>query len=78
MKIFWSKLAEWIGTFLLIVSVCLTAFDVYPLNAITGLISNALWLFVSIQWEKASLTITSLILVSIYAIGLLKHFFVPM
>lgn len=64
--------SEWISTFILIVGVTLTAYNIYPLNVYVSILGNAGWLFVSYLWKKWSLGFVQLIITAIYVSGLLK------
>lgn len=70
-----NKLAlysEWASTFILIIGVALTAYNVYPLNVYVSILGNAGWLFVAYLWNKWSLGVVQLIITAIYISGLLK------
>ena len=67
------SIMEWTATVSLLVSVALTAYDVYPANAIMGLIANSLWAVVGINWRRWSIVLTSTTICGIFAIGLISH-----
>lgn len=69
-----ANIMEWSATACLLISVALTAFDIFPINAILGLIANCLWVAVGIGWRRYSIMISSSVVCFIYAIGLIKHF----
>ena len=64
--------AEWFSTFILIVGVALTAYNVYPLNIYISILGNAGWLLVAYLWKKWSLGVVQIVITAIYISGLLK------
>lgn len=64
-------LLEWGSTAVLMVGVWLTAINYYPLNIIFSVAGNFGWFIVALRWKKLSLVVVQLIVVSLYAIGVL-------
>jgi len=69
-------LLEWGSTFILIVGVALTAFNIFPLNVYFSLIGNFGWFLLGVYWKKWSLVTVQLIVTTIYLVGILKLFIV--
>jgi len=67
-------LLEWGSTFVLIVGVTLTAFNVFPLNVYLSLAGNFGWFVLSVYWKKWSLVTVQVIVSAIYVVGLVKLF----
>ena len=60
---------EWSATVILLMSVALTSFNIYPLNIYVALLANVLWLWLGFIWKKWSLIIVEAVVVVIYLIG---------
>lgn len=67
-------LLEWGSTFVLIIGVTLTAFNVFPLNVYLSLAGNFGWFVLSVYWKKWSLVTVQVIVSAIYVVGLVKLF----
>jgi hypothetical protein len=67
-------LLEWGSTFVLIIGVTLTAFNVFPLNVYLSLAGNFGWFVLSVYWKKWSLVTVQVIVSAIYVVGLIKLF----
>jgi hypothetical protein len=65
---------EWISTFLLVVGVALTSWDVTPWNMWLGLISNAAWIYIGARWHRWSLMVVSIVICSLYVGGLIRYY----
>jgi len=63
---------EWLITFLLIVGVALTSFNIYPLNLWVSMLGNIGWLYLGYIWKKWSLLVVQLVITAIYIIGLIN------
>ena len=64
---------EWTATAVLIASVALTAFNIYPLNVVVGLLGNLGWLAVAFVWKKWSLLVVQVVITLIYLSGVIKY-----
>ena len=67
-------LLEWGSTFVLIIGVTLTAFNVFPLKVYLSLAGNFGWFVLSVYWKKWSLVTVQVIVSAIYVVGLVKLF----
>jgi hypothetical protein len=63
---------EWTATTVLIASVALTSFNIYPANVFVGLLGNLGWLAVAVVWRKWSLLVVQLVITFIYLSGVIK------
>lgn len=76
MKTFLSKpldvWLEWTATAVLIASVALTSFNIYPANVFVGLLGNLGWLAVALVWRKWSLLVVQVVITAIYVVGVIK------
>lgn len=63
---------KWISSILMIVTMSLTAVNIYPYNVFLGLISSIGWVYVSIRWNDRALIILNTIAVGIYLVGTLS------
>ena len=63
---------EWICTFVLLIGVVLTSFDIFPLNIWFLLIGNLGWIVLGIVWRKTSLIVLQTVITIIYVAGLIK------
>jgi hypothetical protein len=67
-----DKILEWTSTAVLLVGVYLTAVNIYPMNVYISLIGNFGWLVVAVLWRKWSLLTVQLVIVALYAYGMLS------
>lgn len=63
---------KWISSILMIITMSLTAVNIYPFNVFLGLISSVGWTYVSIRWNDRALIILNTIAVGIYLVGTLN------
>jgi len=66
---------EWLATGTLLTSIALTSFNVFPLNIYLSFTGNLLWIAVAWYWRKWSLMTMSMVICSIYAVGMLRLWF---
>jgi hypothetical protein len=64
---------EWSATAVLIASVALTSFNIYPLNVFVGLLGNLGWLAVALVWRKWSLLVVQVVITILYLSGAVKY-----
>jgi len=67
-------LVKWISSILMVVTMALTAANIFPLNITLGVISSIGWLYVSLRWSDRSLIILNSTAVFIYTLGIFKLF----
>lgn len=63
---------KWVSTILMIITMSMTASNIYPLNIILGLISSIGWTYVGIRWNDRAIIMLNTIAVGIYLIGILS------
>jgi hypothetical protein len=64
---------EWTATIVLIVSVALTSFNIYPANVFVGLLGNLGWLAVAMVWRKWSLLVVQVVITLLYLSGVATY-----
>jgi hypothetical protein len=65
---------KWLATACLIIGAVLTTVDIRPLNIWLFNIGNLAWLIVGIMWREWSLVVLNIVLIAIYAYGILFTF----
>ena len=65
------KAIKWTGTILCLTGICLTSFNVYPLNIFLSLIGSGLWTWAGIQQNDAPLTLVEGVAVALYLTGVI-------
>ena len=65
------KAIKWTGTILCLTGICLTSFNVYPLNIFLSLIGSGLWAWAGIQQNDAPLTLVEGVAVALYLTGVI-------
>jgi hypothetical protein len=65
---------KWFATGTLILGAILTTVDIRPLNIWMFNTGNLAWLIVGIMWREWSLVVLNLVLIAIYAYGLIFVF----
>ena len=68
---------KWVSSFFIIMGMILTSLDVslFPLNLFFHLVGVIGWFVVGMLWHDRSLILLNGIAVSIFLMGILKHFF---
>ena len=65
------KVIKWTGTILCLTGICLTSFNVYPLNIFLSLIGSALWTWAGWLQRDTPLVLVEGVAVTLYFIGAL-------
>jgi hypothetical protein len=68
-----EKLFEWSATFVLMIGVALTAWNIYPANIYFSLLGNAMWMVLGFMWKKWSLITIQALITVIYILGIIFH-----
>jgi hypothetical protein len=68
-----TEILEWAATFVLIIGVALTAWNIYPLNIYFSLMGNFMWLIIAFVWKKWSLISVQIIITILYVSGLINN-----
>ena len=72
-----SRYIKWVSSLFIIMGMILTSLDVslFPLNLFFHLVGVIGWFVVGMMWHDRSLILLNGIAVSIFLMGILKHFF---
>lgn len=65
---------KWSGTFLCLVGIALTSFNIYPLNILFGFVGSGLWTIAGILQNDAPLVLVEAVATVIYLAGLVVYF----
>lgn len=64
---------KWIGTFLCLVGIALTSFNVYPLNIMFGFIGSGLWTLAGVLQNDAPLVLVEAVATVLYLFGIILY-----
>ena len=67
-------LMKWSGTFLCLIGIALTSFNIYPLNILFGFVGSGLWTLAGILQNDAPLVLVEAVAAVIYLAGLVVYF----
>ena len=67
-------LMKWTGTFLCLVGIALTSFNIYPLNILFGFVGSGMWTLAGILQRDAPLVLVEAVATVIYLVGLAVYF----
>lgn len=62
---------KWAGTFLCLVGIGLTSFNIYPLNIVLSLVGSGLWTLAGYMQKDLPLIIVEAVAVGMYLAGLI-------
>jgi hypothetical protein len=65
---------KWSGTFLCLIGIALTSFNIYPLNILFGFVGSGLWTLAGILQNDAPLVLVEAVATVIYLAGLVVYF----
>lgn len=68
-------LTKWLGTFLCLLGIALTSYNVYPLNILFGFLGSALWALVGFLQRDPPLFLVEFVAVVLYLSGLIVYVF---
>lgn len=66
-------LMKWAGTFLCLIGIALTSFNVYPLNIVFGFIGSGLWTLAGVLQNDAPLVIVEAVATVMYLVGIVVY-----
>ena len=66
---------KWLGTLLCLTGICLTSFNVYPINIILSLIGSALWTWAGWAQKDIPLFLVEAVAVIFYVAGVIALFY---
>ena len=62
---------KWFGSILLLIGLCFTSFNIYPLNLYFMLIGSAVWVSVGYIWKDGSIILLNVVGFIITLVGLI-------
>ncbi len=63
---------KWVGSIIIILSMILTASNIYPYNLYTAIPGTLIWIYVSFMWNDKSLIAMNLVALTIYMLGIIN------
>ena len=63
---------KWLGSIFIIISMILTATNIYPYNLYTAIPGTLLWIYVSFMWNDRSLIAMNFTALTIYMLGIIN------
>ena len=64
---------KWQDNIIIIISMILTAANIYPYNLFTAIPGTLAWMYVSLKWNDKSLILMNTIALTIYMLGITKY-----
>ena len=64
---------KWFGYILLLIGLCFTSFNIYPLNLYFMLIGSAVWISVGYIWKDGSIILLNVVGFIITLVGLINQ-----
>ncbi len=64
---------KWFGSILLLIGLCFTSFNIYPLNLYFMLIGSAVWVSVGYIWKDGSIILLNVVGFIITLVGLINQ-----
>jgi hypothetical protein len=68
------KAIKWLGTALCLLGISLTAFNIYPVNIVLGLVGSGLWAVAGWLQRDTPLVLVEAAAVALYAAGIMALF----
>jgi hypothetical protein len=68
-------LIKWLGTVLCLIGICLTSFNIYPLNVWFSLVGSLLWTVAGFMQRDIPLFLVEAVAVAMYLAGAVKIIF---
>ena len=66
---------KWLGSIFIIISMILTAINIFPYNLYTAIPGTLLWIYVSFMWNDKSLIAMNFTALTIYMLGIFLECF---
>ena len=67
------NIVKWFGSIVIIISMILTASNIYPYNLYTAIPGTLAWTYVSFKWDDKSLIAMNLVALTIYLLGIANY-----
>ena len=64
---------KWFGSILLLIGLCFTSFNIFPLNLYFMLIGSGVWVMVGYIWKDGSIILLNVVGFIITIVGLINH-----
>tara|TARA_B100000609_G_scaffold143843_1_gene115672 strand:- start:374 stop:616 length:243 start_codon:yes stop_codon:yes gene_type:complete len=64
---------KWFGSILLLIGLCFTSFNIFPLNLYFMLIGSGIWVIVGYIWKDGSIILLNVVGFIITIVGLINH-----
>ena len=64
---------KWVGSIIIILSMILTASNIYPYNLYTAIPGTLIWIYVSFMWNDKSLIAMNFVALTIYLLGIANY-----
>ena len=69
------KCVKWLGTLLCLTGICLTSFNVYPINIVLRLLGSILWTYAGWKQQDMPLFLVEVVAVVFYVAGVIALFY---
>ena len=63
---------KWTGSVFIIISMILTASNIFPYNLYAAIPGTLLWIYVSFMWNDKSLIAINIVALTIYMLGIIN------
>ena len=67
-----TNTVKWISSLIIIVSMILTASNIYPLNIFLAVPGTLGWIYVSFQWKDKAMISMNFVALTIYLLGIIN------
>ena len=68
-----TNIIKWIGSIFIIISMILTASNIFPLNLYLAIPGTLAWMWVSFVWKDKSLICMNTVALTIYMMGIANY-----
>lgn len=65
---------KWSGTFLCLIGIALTSFNIFPLNIVFGFVGSGMWTLAGILQNDAPLVLVEAVATVLYFFGIIVYF----
>ena len=66
---------KWISSIIIIISMILTAANIYPLNIFLALPATIGWIYVSFMWKDKAMISMNFVALTIYLLGIINFMY---
>ena len=68
-----TNIIKWLGSIIIIISMILTAANIYPYNLFIAIPGTLAWMYVSFKWNDKSLILMNSVALTIYLLGITNY-----